>query len=265
MQRQMELPWQIDDAIFAHFAVQLSVYVTCSSSRRSSPYCQVGCVVGRTGVVVSCRVAITLTQQRRDKTRRGDACNRPETLKSQASRSSTWEWGEMRALDNAVIYSGFVYLRFLFMFGRRQFSWRRQWPRLGLPLLPPLPLALASAWTETNQGIHAPLVWPVWPVWPCVSSRSSTGLHGIRVARGLERGLTTRFVCTSQVSQMKRKPSQQSLHVAGIAHLWLSWVPAGQTGIMKGVVLVGVSPCASFMWTQRIKTFPLTVICDRRL
>lgn len=203
MQRQMELPWQIDDAIFAHFAVQLSVYVTCSSSRRSSPYSQVGCVVGRTGVVVSCRVAITLTQQRRDKTRRGDACNRPETLKSQASRRSTWEWGEMRALDNAVIYSGFVYLRFLFIFGRRQFSWRRQWPRLGLPL--PLPLALASARTETNQGIHAPVVWHVWP---CVSSRSSSGLHGIRVARGLERGLTTWFVCASQVKNKKKaKPT----------------------------------------------------------
>lgn len=122
----MELPWQIDDAIFAHFAVQLSVYVTCSSS----PYSQPSSMVGRTGVV-----AITLTQQRRDKTRRGDACNRPETLKSQVGQhgrkgEGRGERGEMRALDNAVIYSGFVYLRFLFMFGRRQFSWRR----LGLPL-----------------------------------------------------------------------------------------------------------------------------------
>lgn len=88
-------------------------------------------MVGRTGVV-----AITLTQQRRDKTRRGDACNRPETLKRQVGQHGREgererERGEMRALDNAVIYSGFVYLRFLFMFGRRQFSWRRQWPQLG--------------------------------------------------------------------------------------------------------------------------------------
>lgn len=38
---------------------------------------------------------------------------------------SRWAGGQRRALDNAVIYSGFVYVRFLFMFGRRQFSWRQ--------------------------------------------------------------------------------------------------------------------------------------------
>lgn len=46
-------------------------------------------MVGRTGVV-----AITLTQQRRDKTRRGDACNRPETLKRQVGQHGREGEGE---------------------------------------------------------------------------------------------------------------------------------------------------------------------------
>lgn len=134
----MELPWQIDDAIFAHFAVQLSVYVTCSGS---SPYSQPCSMVGRTGVV-----AITLTQQRRDKTRRGDACNRPETLKRQVGQHGREgererERVEMRALDNAVIYSGFVYLRFYLCLADANFHGGGNGRNLALAL--PLPLALA--------------------------------------------------------------------------------------------------------------------------
>lgn len=48
-------------------------------------------MVGRTGVV-----AITLTQQRRDKTRRGDACNRPETLKRQVGQHGRERESEVR-------------------------------------------------------------------------------------------------------------------------------------------------------------------------
>jgi len=50
----MALPWQIDGAIFAHFAVQLSVYATCSIIKSVSR---------SVGVVRSYLVAITLTWQ----------------------------------------------------------------------------------------------------------------------------------------------------------------------------------------------------------